>query len=845
MRPLSIALDGFRSYATKSEFDFRNQRLIGIVGPIGSGKSSILDAVAFALYGVTPAERSSTKSLIHQRADAARVELVFETEGQVWRAVRVLRKAGQSEHALYRYTSDEAFQEGEQPVETVLKKGEVDHRIEQLLGLDFAAFNRSVLLAQGRFAELLRATPTQRDEVLKGVFGFDLVGRMERLAKLRRDTAAREVEQLGAERSSLDEVRQRLAAAQIGQARASSRNAELDSIEPELTAQTEQAAELSRNVEAAVVRLKELAELSDRMPEPGATDSILTAAAEANRVGSSLEERAGETRRRAQAASRAVAEALEEVGGENALSKAVAVVSELTMRRQAEEEIRQRKARAESERALALKVLSQSGSHLEKCSADETAALARQTQAEAAVGAAEYAHHDAQHADMASALRRDIQVGDVCPVCAQTVHQLPDLPDIDLTETERALEAARSRLSDATSSARSTALLNTAAAKDVEAAEAAVGRSERAVRELDEELGITEAAIGALATGAEQLLGVGDPPELLDGKQQTLLKHREAAQEAAVLADEAQRRSEAAQIGARLSSSALEDIAARLHGIAGRLGEEIVIGKGPGDVQFALDQLRGKWTETQAAAVRTKSELEQALATCRHTREELMVKVGLDPTSEFSETKAAVQAELAGLSAEIKIFRERLEGASDLVERVTKADERLALYKALVSELTPSRFLNFLLREERAVLSDLGSHQFEELSAGRYRFSDDGEFDIVDLTAAEQVRRADSLSGGETFLASLALALALAEIVTRGGGRLDALFLDEGFGSLDSEHLDLAMAGIERLVTDHEDRLVVIVSHVAEMRERLEELIILDKDPATGSTVVLRAPGAA
>jgi exonuclease SbcC len=85
----------------------------------------------------------------------------------------------------------------------------------------------------------------------------------------------------------------------------------------------------------------------------------------------------------------------------------------------------------------------------------------------------------------------------------------------------------------------------------------------------------------------------------------------------------------------------------------------------------------------------------------------------------------------------------------------------------------------------------------------------------------------------------LALALALAEMVARGSGRLDSFFLDEGFGSLDAEHLDLAMAGIESLVAGHDERLVVIVSHVPDMKDRIEDLLVLDKDPATGATIVI------
>ena len=107
------------------------------------------------------------------------------------------------------------------------------------------------------------------------------------------------------------------------------------------------------------------------------------------------------------------------------------------------------------------------------------------------------------------------------------------------------------------------------------------------------------------------------------------------------------------------------------------------------------------------------------------------------------------------------------------------------------------------------------------------------------IDSADSTRRADSLSGGETFLASLGLALALAEMVAGTGGRLDAFFLDEGFGTLDPEHLDLAMEGIERLVAGDSDRLVVIVSHVPELRMRLEDLIELERNPVTGDTKVL------
>ena len=164
-----------------------------------------------------------------------------------------------------------------------------------------------------------------------------------------------------------------------------------------------------------------------------------------------------------------------------------------------------------------------------------------------------------------------------------------------------------------------------------------------------------------------------------------------------------------------------------------------------------------------------------------------------------------------------------------------------ATFDRVATDLTDARFVRYLLDEERARLSELGSEHFLRLSSGRYLFTSDGSFNVVDQTAADAIRKAESLSGGETFLASLSLALALAEMVNRTGGRLDSFFLDEGFGSLDPEHLDLAMDGIEALVAGDAERLVVVVSHVPELRERFEDLIVLNRNLVTGDTRVTRA----
>ena len=106
-----------------------------------------------------------------------------------------------------------------------------------------------------------------------------------------------------------------------------------------------------------------------------------------------------------------------------------------------------------------------------------------------------------------------------------------------------------------------------------------------------------------------------------------------------------------------------------------------------------------------------------------------------------------------------------LEAGAGLGERIEAARTDLALAERLRDDLQPSRFLAWLLGEERAALAELASVHLEALTDGDFRFTDDETFHIVDVNAGGTVRAPDSLSGGETFLASLALALALSEQV--------------------------------------------------------------------------------
>ena len=287
----------------------------------------------------------------------------------------------------------------------------------------------------------------------------------------------------------------------------------------------------------------------------------------------------------------------------------------------------------------------------------------------------------------------------------------------------------------------------------------------------------------------------------------------------------------------RRAQASVSNLRTRIGALAVVLDEDSDLPEAdPGAVRAALTSLHREWKRAASDLARTIEQQITIIERASVRLEEERTRHGVEASIEAA--LAEVRARREGIGRDIEREEKLVAGVVELLRERREWRRRVTLNRRLVRDLTDARFIRFLLDEERATLAGLGSEHLERLSSGRYRFTDEGDFHVVDLNSAEAVRRPDSLSGGETFLASLALALGLAEMVGRRGGRLDAFFLDEGFGTLDPQHLDLAMDGVESLVADREQRLVVVVSHVPELRDRIEDLITLDKDPLTGDSIV-------
>jgi len=222
--------------------------------------------------------------------------------------------------------------------------------------------------------------------------------------------------------------------------------------------------------------------------------------------------------------------------------------------------------------------------------------------------------------------------------------------------------------------------------------------------------------------------------------------------------------------------------------------------------------------------------------------EEAMERVGdlVEPSPSLEPLAQAVNlacrtaaADVATASKRAEDLADRLDRKKQLAEEVKELDHRATLFRQLALELRADRLIAFLQAEALQLLAAAGSERLAGLSDGRYRLAcRDDEFLVVDTWNGDEERSVRTLSGGETFLASLALALALADQVrslsVTDRARLESLFLDEGFGTLDAETLRTVTDAIEQLGSD--GRLVGVITHVRELAEQFPRIEV-EKTP--------------
>jgi DNA repair protein SbcC/Rad50 len=237
--------------------------------------------------------------------------------------------------------------------------------------------------------------------------------------------------------------------------------------------------------------------------------------------------------------------------------------------------------------------------------------------------------------------------------------------------------------------------------------------------------------------------------------------------------------------------------------------------------------------EGRAAAIVKAERIDQL------TRQAETLAVDADPAG----LMVAIAAARAATSAEIDRIIERQEEQRSQTEALARLEETRVVHGALGQHLSANGFERWLLTEALDDLVARATVRLLELSSGQYSLiAVDSAFRIIDHRNADEPRDVRTLSGGETFLASLSLALALAdsigELAPADAPRLGSMFLDEGFGTLDAETLDVVATAIEELSSS--GRLVGIVTHIEALAERMPVRVVVVKGPS-GSSVRVEA----
>ncbi|GAB1541214.1 SMC family ATPase [Scytonema sp. NUACC21] len=191
MRALELSLEGFTSFRSRETLDFSQLDLFAITGPTGAGKTSLLDAITFALYGHVArfGKDANARELVSLGSQNLKVSFRFSVRGVEYRVTRTWRdrpKTPESKALLERLQSNDSWEKLETKEKSVTK------RVEQVLAMDYETFTRVILLPQGKFDEFIKGDKTKRRSILRDLAGFQIFERMRQQAQGQADSFKKE-----------------------------------------------------------------------------------------------------------------------------------------------------------------------------------------------------------------------------------------------------------------------------------------------------------------------------------------------------------------------------------------------------------------------------------------------------------------------------------------------------------------------------------------------------------------------------------------------------------------------------------------------------------------------------
>lgn len=777
MRPVRIEVEGFSAYRNRVEVDLEEVEFFALSGPTGAGKSSLVDAMIFALYGRVPRLGArAVAPVITAGADRARVALEFEVDGEGYVASRVAERTDTGASVK------EARLEHANGAPMASGAGEVTAAVEDLLRLRFDDFTKTVVLPQGEFARFLNAGSRERRDLLRDLLGLEVYTRMRELASVRRSVAAERLSSAKSRLGSLDVPDSDDLEAE------EARVARLEALSKEVEESMARLEEDQTRLRAAQERLDSANDAVERLESVRAPEHLeemeqrLIAAREAHELAEmALQEKDDEIEQ--------MEEDLSELPSQETINRLRGSYGELDA---LDERIAEFDAEA-TESLIAERESDLKDAREDLETVNERVASVRLTHAAHTVAAT-------------------LEVGKPCPVCEQEVSELPELsaPE-ELSSVDQEAEAAGERVSQARE------------------------RLESARSQLTELTTRRDAMADQRHNLAESLADAPSPDDLD--------KAEDARSKLSATIARAKGDKEGLETALRQARKNVEDASemARTVGRALMVAREHVADLKPPHSESDDPTVQWKdllaWRDVRLAEVvedrsgleKRVSELEAEVKRINQAIVENLKAAGVPGEPPFA---VKVVRELEGARHRVEQMRETIETASGLEEQISKAAEEEAVAGALASHLKANAFERWLMAGAIAGLVAGANELLGQLSGGGYSLEadEDGSFRIIDHRNADELRDVATLSGGETFLVSLALSLSLAETLSGAGGSgLDAIILDEGFGTLDEESLDIVAAVLEELAG--RGLMVGVITHVKELAARAPVRYQVTREP--------------
>jgi DNA repair exonuclease SbcCD ATPase subunit len=796
MLPLQLRIENFGSFREPTTVDFTDADYFALVGPTGAGKTTVIDAICFSLYGTVPrwGKENVVALALAPSASLGRVALVFEAGGRRYGVVRVLARSGKKgtvgtkearlDELDRAVPVDADLTEMLEAVVRPLAEGDqVTGAVAALTGLEYRYFTQCVVLPQGQFAEFLHAKPSDRQDLLVRLLDAGVYERI-RARAVREEERADQAATFA--RGELDRF------ADADEAAETAAEDRLHALKA-LAADTEESAEELAALEEALQTANEEYDSAEQRRDALAALAMPAGVATLS-----------ESIRQAEEATRTLARDIAKAEEAELQAEADQVEAGDKTKLAAALQAHEDKDRLEAEPAEHEKNLAATATQIETL-ADQL------QQAKDALQQAERHRQAVRDQDIAADLAARLQLGEPCPVCLRPLTELPDhAVPADLASADDAAQQAETNLDEADDAHRKAELAHAQHA-------AAHRRADRDLVALTPTLQ-AHPDRKALRASLDAVAEAETKANAVRAETRKLHRLHKAAEENA-----AGLRQQAEEEWGRLETA--RDAVAALR--PSTLPRD--------DLQHAWQALL-EWRDTTALTVDTNlRELQRHVLDARQARDGQRValleplcqqglKIPPDPTP--TAIRIMVAEEVTRAKEYLHRVRDNRAHAAKLTKQIGEYEQARRVAHTLAGLLRANNFEQWLCSEALALLMAAASETLRELSAGQYELALNertNAIEVIDYGEAGLRRSARTLSGGETFQAALALALALSErvagLAAAAARSLDSIFLDEGFGTLDLATLETVAATLERLAGG--ERMVGIVTHVPALAERV------------------------